>query len=126
MEIFRIAAFVLVAVILATLLRQYLPTYAVLCVTAASVCLLLYLMGLAQPIIDWTSTVSDYVAVDYFGPVLKAVGIGVVAQNIQDVCKDAGMNALAGKVELAGRCLILVCALPLFQKIMEALVPFLQ
>lgn len=126
MEMFRIAAFVLVAAILTALLRQYLPAYAVLCLTGCSVCLLAYLLGLAQPVLEWTSALSGYLDTENFACVLKAAGIALVAQNMQEVCKDAGMSALAGKVELAGRCLILVCALPLFEKIMGALIPFLQ
>lgn len=126
MEIFRIAAFVLVAAVLTVLLRQYLPAYAVLCLTGCSICLLAYLLGLAQPLLEWLTIVSGYLDKENFSCVLKAAGIALVAQNMQDVCKDAGMSALAGKVELAGRCLILVCALPLFEKIMGALIPFLQ
>ena len=126
MEMFRIAAFVMVAVILTALLRPYLPAYAVMCLTACSVCLLAYLLGLAQPVLEWMDTLSGYLDQASFVCVLKAAGIALVAQNMQEVCKDAGMSALAGKVELAGRCLILVCALPLFEKIMGALIPFLQ
>lgn len=126
MEIFRIAAFVLVAAVLTVLLRQYLPAYAVLCLTGCSICLLAYLLGLAQPLLEWLTIVSGYLDKENFSCVLKAAGIALVAQNMQDVCKDAGMSALAGKVELAGRCLILVCALPLFEQIMGALIPFLQ
>ena len=36
MEMFRIAAFVMVAVILTARLRQYLPAYAVMCLTAGA------------------------------------------------------------------------------------------
>lgn len=126
MELFKIAAFVLVAAILTVLLRQYLPVYAVLCLTACSLVLLAYLLELAAPMFAWFSTAASYLDSDHFWIVLKSAGIALVAQNMQDVCADAGLASLAGKVELAGRCLVLVCALPLFEKIMGALIAFLQ
>lgn len=126
MEIFQIAAFVLVAGVLVVLLRQYLPSYAVLCLTACSACLLIFLLHTAQPLLEWFRTMAASLDAESSLCVLKAAGIALVAQNMQEVCKDAGMSVLAGKVELAGRCLILICALPMFEKIMGELIPFLK
>lgn len=126
MEIFKIAAFVLVAAVLTALVRQYLPAYATLCLTACTVALLAYLIRLAAPLVAWFSAAAGYLNYGDFFVVLKAAGIALVAQNMQDVCKDAGLSSLSGKVELAARCLILACALPLFEQIMEALIAFLQ
>lgn len=126
MEIFQIAAFVLVAGVLVMLLRQYLPSYAVLCLTACSACLLVFLLRTAQPLLEWFRTMASSLDAESSLCVLKAVGIALVAQNMQEVCKDAGMSVLAGKVELAGRCLVLICALPMFEKIMGELIPFLK
>ena len=125
MEIFGIAAFVLVAAMLTALLRQYLPAYGAVCLTLCAVLLLGRILQLAQPLVEWFSA-AGYLDGDSFLVVLKAASIALVAQNMQDVCKDAGLSTLAGKVELAGRCLILVCALPLFENIMGALIAFLQ
>lgn len=126
MEIFGIAAFVLVAALLITLLRQYTPAYAAACLTLCAVLLLGRIMQLAQPLVAWFTEAAGYLDGESFLVVLKAAGIALVAQNMQDVCKDAGLSSLAGKVELAGRCLILVCALPLFENILGALIAFLQ
>ena len=107
MEIFGIAAFVLVAAMLTALLRQYLPAYGAVCLTLCAVLLLGRILQLAQPLVEWFSAAAGYLDGDSFLVVLKAAGIALVAQNMQDVCKDAGLSTLAGKVELAGRCLIL-------------------
>lgn len=126
MEIFKIAAFVLVAAVLVMLLRQYLPAYGVVCLTACSACLLVYLMQTAQPLLEWFRMMASSLDAQSSLCVLKAAGIALVAQNMQEVCRDSGMSVLAGKVELAGRCLILICALPMFEKIMGELIPFLK
>ncbi len=126
MEIFQIAAFVLVSVLLISLVREYLPSYGLLCLLGCAVCLLVYLLSLAAPAVEWLSAHADYLDKERFSIVLKAAGIAIVSQTTQDLCRDAGMGSLAGKIEFAGRCLILLCTLPLFQTVLESLVLFLQ
>lgn len=126
MELFQLVAFVLVSAFLTGLVRQYQPAYGFVCLLACSVVLLLYLFGICQPVLEWLATGSEYLNQRNLSVVLKTAGIALTAQTVQDLCKDAGMTALAGTVELAGRCLILICALPLFETILESLVIFLQ
>jgi stage III sporulation protein AD len=47
----------------------------------------------------------------------KTLGLCFLAQFAADSCRDAGENALASKVELAGKLAIVILALPLFEKI---------
>lgn len=126
MEIFQIAAFVLVAAVLIGLVREYLPAYGMLCLLGCSAVLLLYLLQLASPLIRQLSDYAVYWDQTGFSTVIKAAGIALASQTTQDLCRDAGLSSLAGKVEFAGRCLILMCALPLFQTAAESLAAFLQ
>lgn len=56
---------------------------------------------------------------EYATILLKSVGICFICQFSSDICKDSGQSALAGKVELAGKILILISALPLMEEILE-------
>ena len=40
---------------------------------------------------------------------------------LQELCAEAGQPALAGRVDLAGRVLVLAAALPLLEKLGEVL-----
>ena len=60
MEIFGIAAFVLVAAMLTALLRQYLPAYGAVCLTLCAVLLLGRILQLAQPLVEWFSAAAGY------------------------------------------------------------------
>ncbi|HPS75322.1 MAG TPA: stage III sporulation AC/AD family protein [Oscillospiraceae bacterium] len=53
-----------------------------------------------------------------FSPVLKCVGIGVVAKLGGDLCRDAGQSAVASAVELTGTVGAVVAALPLLSTLM--------
>ena len=50
---------------------------------------------------------------------LKVIGTAYLAQFAADLCRDAGESAVAGKVELAGRVLILALCLPVLMSILE-------
>lgn len=54
--------------------------------------------------------------------VLRGAGICLVAQLAADTCRDAGDRALAGKAELAGRLLLLLLAVPLYEQILTLIV----
>ena len=56
---------------------------------------------------------------EYAKILLKSVGICFICQFSSDICKDSGQTALSGKVELAGKILILISALPLIERILE-------
>jgi stage III sporulation protein AD len=58
----------------------------------------------------------------YVATVLKIIGIAYIAEFSIQIAKDAGQNALAGKIELAGKILILVMAIPILTAIIETVV----
>lgn len=57
-----------------------------------------------------------------FSVVLKGVGVCLLTQLTADICRDAGQSALAGKAELAGRVLLLILSVPLYQQILSLII----
>lgn len=119
MDIFAIVGFSITAAVLAVLLRQYRPEYAVLVGLSAGVILLVFVLIKAQPVFSEVSTLLDRANIksSYAGILLKALGICFVTQLASDACKDAGESAIASKIELAGKFAVLLVALPLFEQI---------
>ena len=54
-------------------------------------------------------------------PVVKTVGIGIVARLAAAVCKDAGEGGVAAFLETAGAALALFTALPLVETVFDTL-----
>ena len=50
---------------------------------------------------------------------LKCLGTCLLVQFSADCCRDAGENALAGRVEFAGKATVVTLSLPLFQQILS-------
>ena len=126
MEILKIAALALVICIAAQLLRQLQPTIGLVMAIAACVCLGLWTLTMIQPLVVWLNDVSGYLSGQAFSTLLKCVGIAVVSQIVQLVCHDAGQEAMGSMVELAGRVLTLLAALPLLRTVLSEILKLMQ
>ena len=116
-QIGAVAGVAIVTVILAVLLRPYSPVYALLASLAGTVVLLAWMLPYAAQTLQWLENVSPYLRQEEFLCLVRAAGIALIAQTAQDLCKDAGMTAMGAKVELAGRCMILLSALPMLRQV---------
>ncbi|TWI55958.1 stage III sporulation protein AD [Halalkalibacter nanhaiisediminis] len=61
----------------------------------------------------------------YFQTILKIIGIAYIAEFGAQIAKDAGQAAIASKIELAGKILILVMAIPILTAVIEMVLSLL-
>ena len=57
--------------------------------------------------------------------VLKIIGIAYIAEFGAQVTRDAGQESIASKIEMAGKVLILVMAIPIVTMIIETIIKIL-
>lgn len=58
----------------------------------------------------------------YVETILKIIGIAYIAEFGSQITKDAGQGAIASKIEMAGKILILVMAIPILTVIIETII----
>ncbi len=123
MTIFKIVGLSLAAVTVVLVLRAYRPEIAVQAAVAAGVVLLLIavtelsgVMAMIDQIVTRYGLNSEHIKV-----VLKVIGIAYLAQFAAQTCRDAGEGAIASKVELVGRVLIVTVAVPVVISILDVL-----
>jgi len=58
----------------------------------------------------------------YIETILKIIGVAYIADFASNITKDAGQGALAAKVELAGKIIILTMAIPILTVLIETIV----
>lgn len=124
----EISALAIVAVILYLFVRQHHPEYAILVQLGAGCILLLLLLPEIKTVIDFAEEFFDASLIDrdLFILLVKALGITILSQFAADICRDNGVNALASKIELAGRALILVMTLPMIKTLVQIIMGMLQ
>ena len=119
MEIYAIIGIGIVSAVMALVLKQYKPEYAMM---VSLVCCVLILLAVIEQVSDLMGTLNAMLAtanipVELTAVLFKALGICIVTQLASDTCKDAGESAIASKLELAGKVAVLVIAMPLFNQL---------
>ncbi|OQB25207.1 MAG: Stage III sporulation protein AC/AD protein family protein [Firmicutes bacterium ADurb.Bin182] len=115
MFVFKTIALAIIATVFCVLIKSYKPEMALQISIAAGILIILsaieQITGISKAI---SKMAEEYgINITYITVILKAIGIAYLTQFAAQICKDAGETAIAGKVELIGRVLILAMALPL-------------
>ena len=121
----KLAAAVLVAAVLTLLLKKDQPAFAFLVSVCTAAGLLAIVVRQVQPLLDWLRTLDGYFQGQIPAVLLQVLGIALVAQLAADTCKEAGLSA-ATAIELCGRVLALLQALPLLQSLLGSFAAYLQ
>ena len=121
MDIFGICILAVTGCIIALNLKGTVPEYALAVTLVSGTIILISVCTPIPHIIEEINrlTVLSGVKEEYTKILFKAVGICFISQISSDICRDAGEGALAGKIELAGKVMIIVLALPLMEEILE-------
>ena len=120
-DLFQVAVFCLVATMLALVLRQYRPEYAVFISLACSIVAVLYLLqGVAQVAEELGRLLEDTMIPGELVQVVKrCLGVCILTELASQTCRDAGEQAIGAKVELAGKVTLVLVSLPLFQRLLQ-------
>lgn len=127
MEMVQIVGLGLIAAILSLIMKEQKPIFAFLIAAFAGIAIFLFLIGKIGIIID---TLQDLAAASgvqpiYLKTILKIIGIAYIAEIGAQLVRDAGQESIASKIELAGRVLIIVLAIPIIGIIIETVVKLL-
>ncbi|MBQ3237416.1 MAG: hypothetical protein IJA92_07810 [Oscillospiraceae bacterium] len=127
-EIFTVAGLAVVSSGIAVLLKQYKPEYAFGAVFAFGIIIMLYIIGFFREIFELLQNLVSFSGIkeSNFEIILKCSGICLVTKIASDSCKDCGNESVSSKVELAGKALMILCAVPLMEEIMELIKIFME
>ncbi|MDD2446796.1 MAG: stage III sporulation protein AD [Tissierellia bacterium] len=127
MEIFQIAGIGIIATILIIILKQTRPEFTLLVSIVTGVIIFAYLLPKLSYVIDTISSLSSRVNVDisYFDTLIKIIGIAYIVEFASQICRDAGQDAIAMKVELGGKVIIMVLAIPVLLALLDLIIKIL-
>ncbi|MFC7681915.1 stage III sporulation protein AD [Paenibacillus sp. GCM10028914] len=127
MEIIQVVGFGLLATILILVVKEQKPIFAFLLAVSTSVMIFLFLIGKIGNVIRMLEDLAESSGVQmiYLKTVLKIIGIAYIAELGAQVVRDAGQESIASKIEMAGKVLILVLAVPIISIIIETVLKLL-
>ncbi|MFD1707026.1 stage III sporulation protein AD [Siminovitchia sediminis] len=121
---FQIAGIALIATFLALIIKEQKPTFAFLIILFTGCSIFLFLVDQIHGIILMIETLAASAGINtmYVKTILKIIGIAYIAEFASHISKDAGMGAIAAKVELAGKILILALAVPILTVLIDTII----
>ncbi|EOV9526256.1 stage III sporulation protein AD [Bacillus cytotoxicus] len=126
-EIIQIVGLGLVATFLAAILNQHKSSITSLFIVFIGSVMFLLLIDQIHSILKMIERIASEAKVSnvYVETLLKIIGIAYIAEFGAQITKDAGQGAIASKIELAGKILILVMAIPILTVVIETILGFL-
>ncbi|PGT87643.1 stage III sporulation protein AD [Bacillus sp. AFS040349] len=111
----------LIATFLALIVKEQKPTFAFMLVVFVGCVIFLFLIDQVYEIVRMVERIAFNANVNliYVETILKIIGIAYIAEFGAQITKDAGQGAIASKIELGGKILILTMAIPILTVIIE-------
>ncbi len=124
MDIIQIVGLGLVATILALTIKEQKPIFAFMIALVTGIIIFLFLIGKISEVIRILERMAIQANINmiYLETILKIIGIAYIAEFGAQITRDAGQGAIASKIELAGKVLILVMAVPILTVIIETVI----
>ncbi len=126
-EIMRIAVIGVVGAILVVTLQQQKKEIALILTVMVGALLLWESSEYLQKILEGLRQLASDTGIsgDHLKLLLKLLAISYVVEFGSEVCKDAGQQSLAGKIQLGGKLMMAALALPVFQSLLTLITELL-
>ena len=126
-EILKIIGIGLVALVIAIILKQYRPEFAIYVSMIAGVLILVLIMDKFTGIINLLKSISDktYINQQFLGILLKITGIAIITEFAVSICSDAGEKAIASKIEIGSKVIIIAMSIPIISSLLELIAEIL-
>lgn len=128
MDILQIIGIGFVAVLLICVLKPVKPEIAVGISVVAVVILFLFISSNVTEVFDVIYKLADKSAINitYLNLIVKIIGITYIFQFASSLCKDAGESAISQAVDMCGKLIISIMALPVFTELFRTISEILQ
>lgn len=124
MEIVKIIAIGLIALVIVTIIKQYKPEFAIY----ISIITGILIFGLAfdklSEIIKLLNTFASKSSINgkFIALLIKITGIAILTEFAVSLCKDSGESAIANKIDIGGKIMIVAASIPIFSALLETVI----
>ncbi len=118
----------IIGTILSVLVRSHRPELGICTAAATGLVILTTCLPPLKSVIDEIEEIciQAHINTAYFKAIIKIIGIAYLTQFASSVASDAGENAIAKKLELAGKVAVLIITLPIIRALMRVIIEALS
>ena len=127
MEVVKIIGVGLISLVIIIILRQYKPEFTIYVSLIAGTIIFLMVMDKLAGIISLLSNLAKKTSAnsEFITILLKITGIAILTEFAVSVCKDTGETAIANKVDLGGKIIIISISIPIITALLELIIKIL-
>lgn len=127
MEVIRIIGIGLIALIIIILLKQYKPEFAIYISLLTGVLILLLVADELSGIVSLLQSFADKVSINstFLVLLIKITGIAFLSEFAVSICKDSGEAAIASKIEIGTKIIIISMSIPIISSLLEIILDVL-
>ena len=127
MDIVKIIGVGLTALIIIIILKQYKPEFTVYVSIIAGVIILVMLMDKLGAVVNLLTNLTNKTGTGstFLKILLKITGIAILTEFAVSICKDSGETAIASKIDLGGKIIIISISIPIVTALLELIINIL-
>lgn len=121
MDIFKIGIIGIIAVILAITIKNQSQQISLLISIATGILIFLIILPSLESVVEGIFDIIKKldISIGYIGIILKIIGIAYISEFCTQICQDAGENAIASKIELGGKVIIMLISVPIITELLD-------
>ena len=127
-DVIKIIGIGLLALIIIVILKQYKPEFAIYVSMIAGVLILVLSIQKLTGIINLLQSLANktYINKSFLSILLKITGIAFITEFAVSICSDAGEKAIASKIEIGSKVIIIAMSIPIITSLLELVIEILQ
>lgn len=127
MEIVKIIGIGLIALIIIIILKQYRPEFVVYVSLIAGILILSIVLSKISAIIDLLKSLANETSINsqFLLLLIKITGIAFLTEFAVSICTDTGETAIANKIDIGGKVVIVGMSIPIISGLLETIVKVL-
>ena len=127
LEVVKIIGIALIALIIIVLLKQYRPEFAIYISLLTGVLILILVMDKLTGIINLLQSLANKASINttFLLLLIKITGIAFLSEFAVSVCKDSGEGAIASKIEIGTKIIIISMSIPIISGLLEIILKIL-
>lgn len=127
MDILKIIGIGLISLIIIIIVRQYKPEFTLYVSLLAGALILIFIMDKIGGIINLLTSLSNKTAInnEFLILLIKITGIAFLTEFAVSLCKDTGETAIANKVDMGGKVIIVSMSIPIISSLLETVIEIL-
>ncbi len=126
-DVIRIIGIGLLALIIIVILKQYKPEFVIYVSMIAGVLILVLSIQKLTGIINLLQSLANktYINKSFLSILLKITGIAFITEFAVSICSDAGEKAIASKIEIGSKVIIIAMSIPIITSLLELVIEIL-